>query len=48
MSRKILYVRNGPYKVNPNLYNLQEIGFSDIITFDDLSGQPRVTRAIKK
>lgn len=27
MSRKILYVRNGPYKVNPNLYNLQEIGF---------------------
>lgn len=24
---KILYVRNGPYKVNPNLYNLQEIGF---------------------
>lgn len=27
MSRKILYVRNGPYRVNPNLYNLQEIGF---------------------
>ena len=25
--KKILYVRNGPYKVNPNLYNLQEIGF---------------------
>ena len=24
---KILYVRNGPYKVNPNLYNLQEKGF---------------------
>ncbi|NCE77810.1 glycosyltransferase family 4 protein [Turicibacter sp. TS3] len=25
--KRILYVRNGPYKVNPNLYNLQEIGF---------------------
>lgn len=25
---KILYVRNGPYKVNMNSYNLQEIGFS--------------------
>lgn len=27
MKKNILYVRNGPYKVNPNLYNLQEIGF---------------------
>ncbi|OSB10697.1 hypothetical protein B2H97_07010 [Paraclostridium bifermentans] len=25
--KRILYVRNGPYKVNPSLYNLQEIGF---------------------
>ena len=27
---------------------LRENGFSDIITFEDLSGQPRVTRAVKK
>lgn len=26
--KKILYVRNGPYKVNIKSYNLQEIGFS--------------------
>lgn len=26
--KKILYVRSGPYKVNINSYNLQEIGFS--------------------
>ena len=26
--KKILYVRSAPYKVNPNSYNLQEIGFS--------------------
>lgn len=25
--KKILYVRNGPYVVNPSMYNLQEIGF---------------------
>lgn len=31
MIRKILYVRNGPYKVNPNLYNLQEIGFCKVL-----------------
>ncbi|GKX67464.1 glycosyltransferase family 4 protein [Inconstantimicrobium mannanitabidum] len=44
--KKILYVRNGPYKVNPNLYNLQEIGFCkalckkgfdcDIIYYSDI------------
>lgn len=27
-SKKVLYVRSGPYKVNLNSYNLQEIGFS--------------------
>ncbi|HFD2051434.1 glycosyltransferase family 4 protein [Clostridium perfringens] len=27
-NKKILYVRSGPYKVNLNSYNLQEIGFS--------------------
>lgn len=26
--KKVLYVRSAPYKVNPNSYNLQEIGFS--------------------
>lgn len=26
-TKKILYVRNGPYEVNPSMYNLQEIGF---------------------
>lgn len=31
MIKKILYVRNGPYKVNPNLYNLQEIGFCKVL-----------------
>lgn len=25
--KRLLYLRNGPYKVNPNMYNLQEIGF---------------------
>lgn len=28
ITQKILYVRSAPYKVNPNSYNLQEIGFS--------------------
>lgn len=27
-NKKILYVRSGPYKVNLNSYNLQEVGFS--------------------
>jgi glycosyltransferase involved in cell wall biosynthesis len=27
MNKKILYIRNGPYQVNLNSYNLQEIGF---------------------
>ena len=27
-NKNVLYVRSGPYKVNINNYNLQEIGFS--------------------
>lgn len=28
MIKKILYIRSGPYQVNPNAYNLQEIGLA--------------------
>lgn len=41
-------IETGEYNAHLTREYLQEIGFSDIITFDDLSGQPRVTRAIKK
>ena len=41
-------IETGEYNAHLTRKYLQEIGFSDIITFDDLSGQPRVTRAIKK
>ena len=41
-------IETGEYNAHLTIEYLQEIGFSDIITFDDLSGQPRVTRAIKK
>ena len=41
-------IETGEYNAHLTREYLQEIGFTDIITFDDLSGQPRVTRAIKK
>lgn len=41
-------IETGEYNAHLTREYLQEIGFSDIITFDDLSGQPRITRAIKK
>ena len=44
----IFLIETGEYNAHLTREYLQEIGFSDIITFDDLSGQPRVTRAIKK
>ncbi|NFO11339.1 glycosyltransferase family 4 protein [Clostridium botulinum] len=50
--KKILYVRNGPYKVNPNLYNLQEIGFCkalckqgydcDIVYYSDINEDEKI------
>jgi release factor glutamine methyltransferase len=44
----IFLIETGEYNAHLTREYLQEIGFTDIITFDDLSGQPRVTRAIKK
>ena len=44
----IFLIETGEYNAHLTREYLQEIGFSDIITFDDLSGQPRITRAIKK
>ncbi|MGG1270537.1 glycosyltransferase family 4 protein [Priestia aryabhattai] len=35
--KKLLYVRNGPYVVNPSLYNLQEIGFCKALASKGIS-----------
>lgn len=50
--KKILYVRNGPYKVNANSYNLQEIGFCkalckqgydcDIVYYSDIDKDEKI------
>ncbi len=44
----VFLVETGEYNAHLTRECLQENGFSDIITFDDLSDQPRVTRAVKK
>jgi release factor glutamine methyltransferase len=44
----IFLIETGEYNAHLTRQCLQENGFSDIITFEDLSGQPRVTRAVKK
>lgn len=44
----VFLVETGEYNAHLTRCYLKETGFSDIITFDDLSGQPRVTRAVKK
>ena len=44
----IFLIETGEYNAHLTRDYLSEIGFSNITTFEDLSGQPRVTRAIKK
>ena len=44
----IFLVETGEYNAHLTRQCLQETGFSDIVTYEDLSGQPRITRAVKK
>ena len=44
----IFLVETGEYNAHLTRQYLQETGFSDIVTYEDLSGQPRITRAVKK
>ena len=44
----IFLVETGEYNAHLTRQCLQETGFSDIVTYEDLSGQPRITRAVKR